>query len=214
MIRFRKFLFTAGVLLGAVAVPAQTKLQQQLSKVDLGVQAVGEFSSSPSGPVTIPATNQGQIVTLSPSNTVGALVTIRYVASPYLGAEFNGGYSRYTENLSVAPGAIQTQADEFTLGYLATPPYRIFGVKPYASAGVGGLRFAPTAGGGEGAPHQGRLALYYHVGVQKDIVPDVFGIRLGFRELFYTAPDFFQNYLTINKRATTSEPMIGVYLRF
>lgn len=210
----------AGLFVVAGSAFGQTKLQRQLSKIDLGVQAVGEFSSDASGPVTIPANNQGQIVTLSPSSTVGALVTIRYAAKPYLGAEFNGGYSRYTENLSNAttgtqqPSAIQTQADEFTLGYLVTPPFTILGVRPFASVGVGGLRFAPTRGGGEGAPSQGRLAEYYNLGIQKDIVSDVLGVRVGFRQLFYTAPDFFQNYLTINKRASTSEPMFGLYLRF
>ena len=215
--RLTKIFTAATFALLATAVPAQTKLQQQLSRVDLGLQGVGEFSSSVTGPVTIPAYNEGSNqppVTISPSNTFGGLVTIRYAARPYLGAEFNGGYSRYTEDLSVPPGAIQTQADEFSLGYLITPPYTIFGVRPYASAGAGGLRFAPTRGGGEGAPSQGRLALYYHLGVQKDVVRDVFGVRVGFRQLFYTAPDFFQNYLTVNKRATTSEPMIGFYLRF
>ena len=193
---------------------AQTKLQQQLARVDLGVQATGEFSSVAQGPVTIPAFNQGQSVYLSPSNTVGALVTIRYSVKPYLGAEFNGGYARYTENLDVQPLAIQTQADEFTLGYLVLPPYTIFGVRPFASAGVGGMRFAPTRGGGEGAPSQGRLAYYYNFGVQKSVFRDNFGVRVGFRQIFYIAPDFFQDYLTINKHASTSEPTIGFYLRF
>lgn len=210
-----KFLFATGLALSAGGALAQSKLQQQFSHVDLGVQAVGEFSSSASGPTTIPAPlPSGQIVTLSPSNTVGALVTIRYTPKPYMGAEFNGGYSRYTEDLNVQPLAIQTQVDEFTFGYLVTPPYTIFGVHPYASAGVGGMRFAPTRGGGEGAPPIGRLAEYYSVGVQKNILSDNFGIRAGFRQIFYVAPDFYQNYLTINKRASTSEPVIGFYLRF
>lgn len=221
MIRSSKFLPAVGLALLAGTAVGQTKLQQQLSKIDLGIHAVGEFSSTASGPVTIPSNNAGQVVSLSPSNTVGALVTIRYVAKPYMGAEFNGGYARYTEDLggsvlqfSPPFTAIQTQVDEFTLGYLINPPYTILGVRPFASAGVGGLRFAPTRGGGEGAPPQGRVALYYNVGVQKDVIKDVFGVRAGFRQLFYTAPDFFQNYLTINKRASTSEPMIGFYVRF
>ena len=214
MIRSIKFFLAAGLACFTTGALAQTKLQQQLSHVDLGLQGVGEFSSDATGPVTIPAYNQGNIVTLSPSNTFGGLVTIRYTPKPYMGAEFNGGYSRYTENLNVNPNAIQTQADEFTLGYLVTPPYTVFGVRPYASAGVGGMRFAPTKGGGEGAPAIGRLALYYSAGVQKDLIPDTFGIRVGFRQVFYVAPDFYQNYLTINKRASTSEPMFGFYLRF
>jgi hypothetical protein len=208
------FLVAATLVLGVTGASAQTKLKETFSHVDFGINAVGEFSSNVSGPPTITSPVAGQIVTISPSNTVGALVTIRYTPKPYMGAEFNGGYSRYTENLNVQPLAIQTQVDEFTFGYLVTPPYTVFGVRPYASAGVGGLRFAPTRGGGEGAPPIGRLGLYYNVGVQKDIVPELFGIRAGFRELFYTAPDFYQNYLTLNKRQTTSEPMVGLYIRF
>lgn len=215
MTRLPKFFFFLGFALSAGGALAQSKLQQQLSHVDLGLQAVGEFSSTASGPTTIPSPlPAGQIVTISPSNTVGALVTIRYAPKPYMGAEFNGGYSRYTEDLNVQPLAIQTQADEFTFGYLVTPPYTVFGVRPYASAGVGGMRFAPTRGGGEGAPPIGRMVEYYSVGVQKNILSENFGIRAGFRQLFYTAPDFYQNYLTINKRASTSEPVIGLYLRF
>ena len=206
--------FAANLALAAATAAAQTKLQQQFSHVDLGVQASGEFTSSVSGPPTIPSPVAGQIVNISPSNTVGALVTIRYSPSPYVGAEFNGGYSRYTEDFNVQPTAIQTQVDEFTFGYLVTPPYSIFGLHTYASAGIGGLRFAPTRGGGEGAPSIGRLAEYGSAGVQRDIVPGTFGVRVGFRELFFVAPDFYQNYLTLNKREHTSEPVFGFYLRF
>ncbi len=204
----------AGLALLASGAPAQTKLQQQFSHVDLGVQAVGEFNGTVSGTPLPFSAAQSQIVTISPSNTVGALITIRYAPKPYMGAEFNGGYSRYNENFNVQPLAIQTQADEFTLGYLVTPPYTVFGVRPYASAGIGGMRFAPTRGGGEGAPPIGRLAYYYSLGVQKDLINDTFGIRAGFRQVFYVAPDFYQNYLTINKRTQTSEPMFGFYVRF
>lgn len=215
MIRSRFLFLAATFALGAAGATAQTKLQRTFSHIDLGLQGVGELSSTVTGPPTIPSpVPAGQSVTISPSNTVGALVTIRYTPKPYVGAEFNGGYSRYTENLSVQPTAIQTQVDEFTLGYLVTPPYTILGVRPYASAGAGGLRFAPTRGGGEGAPSIGRLGLYYNVGVQKDVASDWFGVRVGFRELFYVAPDFHQNYLTLNKRATTSEPLFGFYFRF
>lgn len=214
MIRFSSVLLAAGLVFGAAGAFGQSKLQEQLSHVDLGIQAVGQFTSTATGPVTIPALNQGQTVSISPSNTVGALVTIRYTPRPYVGAEFNGGYARYTENLSVQPLAIQTQVNEFTLGYLITPPYTIFGVRPYASAGVGGVRFVPTRGGGQSAPSQGRVGEYYSVGLQKNLFSDNFGVRVGFRQLFFVAPDFFQNYLTINKRMSTSEPLVGFYLRF
>ena len=200
----------------ASGVMAQsTKLQRQLSYIDLGLQGVGEFTRSVSGPVDAPGPSDfGTVITAGASTTVGGLVTIRYSPRPYAGLEFNGGYARYTDSYTVPPYQIQTQSNEFTLGYLVIPPYTVFGLKPYASAGAGTVRFAPTKGGGQGAPSQARLGIYYNVGLQKDIVEGTFGVRAGFRQLFFKDPDYFENYLTINKRTSTSEPMIGFYLRF
>ena len=204
----------APLLFFPASAPAQTKLQRQLSYVDFGLQAAGQFTSTVSGPVQIPAFDQGTVVSQRASSTVGLLVTIRYAPRPYLGAEFNGGYARYTENYNVAPGQIQTQANELTVGYLVTPPYLIYGFRPYASAGGGIIRFAPTAGGGQAAPEIGEPGYYYNLGVQKDVYGNRLGVRAGFRQLFFTAPDFYQNYLTINKRTSTAEPVVGLYLRF
>ncbi len=212
--RLPRVLLCASGFLAAVHASAQTQLQRQLANVDFGLQAVGQFTKSVSGPVVLPAVDSGQVVTQSVSNTVGFLGTLRYSPKPYLGAEFNGTYIRYTETYNVAPLQIQTQANEFTFGYLVTPPYRIFGVKPYASVGAGTIRFAPTRGGGQGAPSEGRLAEYYNVGVQKEVLSDNFGVRVGFRQVFFEAPDFVQNYLTIRKHTYTTEPVIGFYLRF
>lgn len=201
-------------VLAALPAKAQTPLQRQLANVDLGLQAVGQFTKSVSGPVVLPAVDSGDTVSQSVSNTVGFLGTLRYSPKPYLGAEFNGSYVRYTESYNVAPLQIQTQANEFTVGYVVAPPYRIFGVKPYASVGAGTIRFAPTRGGGQGAPSEGRMAEYYNVGAQKEFLSENFGVRVGFRQVFFEAPDFVQNYLTINKHTFTTEPMIGFYLRF
>ena len=200
-----------------------TVLDRQLSRIDLGISGVGQFSRTVTGTVGPLSTNQGQSITQEASNTLGALVTIRYIARPLVGFEFNYGYARYTENFSgpgianyfpqAPPFQIQTQANEFTLGYLVTPERTFFGFKPFASAGLGSIEFKPTAHGGEGAPHQARAAYYYSVGVQQDITPN-FGLRAGFRQVFFLAPDFGQNYLTIKQHTITSEPQAGFYLRF
>ena len=214
MIRSLKLVLAATFTTFAVAAPAQTKVDRQLSYIDLGIQGVGQFTSSTSGTITDGAFDNNQTLSQSASTSLGALVTLRYTPRPYLGAEFNGGYARYTENYSVTPGEVQTQANEFTFGYVVTPPYTIYGVKPFASAGAGLIRFAPTAGGGEETYKEARPAYYYNLGVQKLIYGDRLGLRLGFRQVFYTAPDFEENYLAINKRVSTAEPLIGFYLRF
>ena len=41
-----------------------------------------------------------------------------------------------------------------------------------------------------------------------------FGLRAQFRQIFFLAPDFEQNYLTIKHRTTTFEPGVGFFIRF
>ena len=197
------------------ATPA-TPLERQIHKMDLALTGVGEYNTTVHGPVVsgLLASDQGQVVTQFGSNTFGALATLRYVARPYFGLEFNYGYARYTENYTVAPYQIQTKVNEYTIGYVATPPHPILGLQPYVGAGAGSIAFKPTAKGGEGAPEKARAAYYYTLGVQKDFDNGHLGLRAGFRELFFLDPDFGQNYLTILKHANTYEPQAGFYLRY
>jgi hypothetical protein len=166
--------------------------------------------------VVSPVANQGHgPVTQYGSNTVGVLAELRYIARPYIGFEFNYGQARYTEHYSVSPGEIQTKVQEYTFGYIATPPYPIFGLQPYLGAGAGATAFHPTAGGGEGAPEQARATYYYTLGVQKYLDDSQhFGFRAGFRQVFFLDPDFGQNYLTILKHSSTYEPQVGFYLHY
>jgi hypothetical protein len=194
----------------------QTAFQKHIDRLDLGVAGVGIFNSSVSGTILPPAApNYGTPVTQYGSNTFGALITLRYIAKPYFGLEGNYGYARYTENFgTTSPGQIQAKVTEYTLGYVVTPPHPIFGFQPFVSAGAGSQAFRPTPRGGEEEPEQARMTYYYSLGLQQSYANGHFGLRAGFRELFFLDPDFGQNYLTILKHATTYEPMIGFYLRY
>lgn len=205
------------------AVAAQepvTMAQKQLSRIDLGVSGAGEFNRNVSGPIVATGSgNTGQIVGVSPSTTLGALVTVRYIAKPYLGLEFNYGYARYTENFSNVPGnlpnlGVQTKVNEYTVGYVITPPYPIFGFQPFVSVGAGSMAFKPTPRGGVGLSTQARADYYYSGGIQQEYFSSHFGLRAAFRQNFFIAPDFGQNYLTIKQRTSTIEPTIGFYLKF
>jgi len=57
------------------------------------------------------------------------------------------------------------------------------------------------------------MTYYYTVGAE-DMVSQHFGVRLQFRQLFYKAPDFGQNYLTIQQQTITSEPTFGFFLKY
>lgn len=221
----RKVLPLAAVLVFLVsAAHAQddtvTPLGKQLSRIDFGISGAGEFNKSVSGTVVAPgAVNTGQTLGQTPSNTFGALVTLRYIARPFVGFEGNYGYARYTQNYSNVPGiapnlGVQAQTNEYTLGYVVTPVPTLFGFQPFASVGAGVMAFKPTPFGGISLNTQARATYYYSVGLQEELFSSHFGIRASFRQNFFLAPDFGQNYLTIKQRTITTEPTLGFYFKF
>ncbi len=220
----------AGVTMGLAAacaasaqdtVPPTTAFGRQMARVDFGVSGKGEFTRNTSGTTYLP-----QNVNLVPSNTFGALVTLRYTVSPYVGFEGNYGYARYTDNFTsnnvtgTPNGAtqfvlgVQTNVSEYTLGYVAHVPHTLFGAHPFAGVGAGSLAFRPTNGGGQGFKPQARAAYYYNAGVEAPVYKERFGLRLSFRQVFYLAPDYETNYLTNKQRTIATEPNFGFYLHF
>lgn len=207
--------------IGLVASPcaeAQTTFfGRQLARLDLGLGATGTYTKDVSG-----VNYQNTEVSLHGSTTVGALVQLRYVKSPYVGGEFNYGYARFDEDFTStlfpptsgpAPQfGVQSQVNEYTFGYLAHPP-TFFGLHPFASVGAGSMEFKPTPLGGESLPARLRAVYYYSAGVDQQVSPH-FGLRVQFRQLFYKAPDYGQNYLTIQQQTITTEPSAGVYFKF
>jgi hypothetical protein len=206
----------------ALAQMPQTPTQRRLERVDLAISASGELTSSASGVEERDINTTHSVLTIKPSTTVGELLTLRYTAKPYFGLEFNFGNARFTQNYTfvpkpsptILPGGAQAAARELTFGYIAHPRSRFFGLQPFVGAGGGTIRFKPTTYGGQGLPQQYRAAYYYTVGVEGNFPDSHFGVRAGFRQLIYLAPDFLQNYLTITRRVRTSEPTIGFFVRF
>jgi hypothetical protein len=193
-----------------------TPFQRQMEKIDIAFAAAGSLTSSTSGIEQRDHT----ALAIKASSTVGELFTLRYTARPWVGFEFNFGNARTVQNYTftaptpnVLPGGVQTGNRELSLGYVAHP-HKIFGLQPFVGAGIGTLRFLPTPNGGEGLPFQYRAAYYYHGGLDYTFPDSHFGVRLGFRQLIYLAPDFQQNYLTITRRVRTSEPTFGFFARF
>jgi hypothetical protein len=155
------------------------------------------------------------MVTQDGSTTVGVLGTIRYTKSPMIGLEGNYTFARYTENFSsYIIGGAQTRVNEYSLGWVFHL-HDLFTTQPFVSVGAGTTGFHPTAGGGQGLPFQYRATYYYNVGIDKALFHSKsFGARVAMREVFFKAPDFGQNYLTIDRQTTTLEPSLGFYLKF
>lgn len=218
---FRVHGASLGLCLALFSVHARaqqvTFLSRQLDRVDVAVGGAAVFSKGVSG------TNYlAQPVALDASTTLGAVVQLRYTKSPLLGAEFTYSYARFTENFTGSPFGgdadtptpfgVQTNASEYTLGYVAHLP-SLLGFQPFAGAGAGATAFTPTPMGGQGLPERARASYYYDIGVD-DQLTHFIGIRAQFRQVFYKAPDFGQNYLAINQQTITSEPTVGFYIKF
>jgi len=205
-----------------LAQTPKTPGQKQFDRIDLAVEGAGEITNTVSGIEKRDANTTHSVLTIKPSTTIGELVTVRYTAKPYLGFEFNFGNTRFTQDYTFSPppsptiltGGAQANARELTIGYVAHPTQRPFGLQPFVGVGGGTTQFKPTPLGGQGLPSQYRATYYYTIGVEDNFSNSHFGVRLGFRQLFYLAPDFLENYLTINQRVRTSEPNVGFFVRF
>jgi hypothetical protein len=192
----------------------ETPFQRQLDRLELGGVAIGIITKGVSGTNTLNPPNQ-MMVTQNGSTTVGVLGTIRYTKSPMIGLEGNYTFARYTENFSsYIIGGAQTRVNEYSLGWVFHL-HDLFTTQPFVSVGAGTTGFHPTAGGGQGLPFQYRATYYYNVGLDKALFHSKsFGARIAMRQVFFKAPDFGQNYLTIDKQTNTLEPSLGFYLKF
>jgi len=216
-------------LLATLGAPSAAKAQspalaKQLNRIDFSVNGIGVFNGTGSGtPKSGPVDQNGDPLTvnLRTGNTLGALVTVRYIRSPLVGFEGNYTYARYTETFTpfgspdtggLSKAGVQTNASEYTLGYVAHTP-KLLNVQPFLAAGLGSIAFRPTTFGGQSLREQARAAYYYSVGVEDALSPH-FGLRAQFRQVFFLAPDFGQNYLTILHHTSTLEPGVGFYIRF
>jgi hypothetical protein len=210
-------LLTAAGSTAKAQISQNPTLNRQLSRIDLGVAVSGVFNQSSSGFATVNG-HPNIPVNLSPGNTGGAVVTLRYIVSPLIGFEGNYGYARYTDTFTPfggqPNGGVQQNASEYSFGYVAHTRKQYFGVNPFASAGAGTMVFRPTPGGGLALPEQARAAYYFSIGAETTVLSPHFGIRAQYRQVFFKAPDFETNYLTIQQRTSTYEPGFGFFLRF
>jgi hypothetical protein len=203
----------------AQATSSNPTLDKHLSRLDLAINGMGVFTKDVTG------TNYlGTSFTQHTGSTLGALITVRYTISPYLGFEGNYTYSRYTQSFRQPGvttgtgdvyilGGVQNNVSEYSLGYVAHPPHQILGASPFLAVGAGSTAFRPTKGGGQSLNSQARATYYYAAGLEKEISPH-FGVRAQFRQAFFKAPDFGQNYLTIQKQTWSIEPGFGFVIHF
>jgi opacity protein-like surface antigen len=180
---------------------------QTLKNFEAAVGVFGQFSG----------TSNGNGIQDKPTDSMGALATVRQSFHPWLGYEVNYSYTRFAERYSTSPYGIQVQNNlhEVSGAYLLQGPTLPFlGLQPFGAVGVGALIFLPTTTGGQKYSQQARVPLLYEFGVNYPILTSHLGLRLQYRGLLYKTPDFNSAQLTTNARRQTTEPSVGAYFRF
>lgn len=199
------FLFAALIMVLISHDPgqAQTKTQRHLHNDDVSISAFGQFTNS----------SNGDGVSVNPLDSVGGQATFRHVYHPWLGYEAGYGYTRFTDRYSSYPFAVQHNVHEFQGSYLFTAP-NLHLVQPFGLGGVSALLFAPTLNGGQNASAQGRFALTFGGGANFPLLASRFGMRVQYRGLYYQTPDYGEAIYKTGTWRLTSEPAVGVYMKF
>lgn len=200
----RSFSFLLFLLLSASSA-WRTATAQTLKNLDGAVSVFGQTTG----------TTSADDLRNHPTESIGALATVRQSFHPWLGYEVNYSYTRFAERYSTLPFGVQNNVHEVSVAYLLQAPTLPFlGLQPFGTIGAGALIFLPTTVGGQKYGKQTRVPLLYEVGVNYPVITSHLGLRFQYRGLVYTAPDFNSPELTTNAKRQTSELSLGAYLRF
>jgi opacity protein-like surface antigen len=189
------------VLLAAAAFSAGTALAQEVVyKSEASAQFFGGFTSG----------TWYRGVQQTATDSGGVLANYRFFFNDYNGVEFNYGYTPDTQKFFGYPGfaAVKTDSHEATVDYVLR--YPVHRVKPFALVGTGALVFDPR----NGPPTvQARAAFVYGAGLDVGFAKRCF-MRLQYRGLVYSSPDFNTYYLGPDRITHRAEPSIGFGFRF
>jgi hypothetical protein len=194
---FLLFFSTSSAWLGNQA------LAQTLKNFEAGVGIFGQFTGS----------SNANGIKDNPTDSLGALATVRQSFKPWLGYEVNYSYTRFAERYSVIAFGVQNNVHEVSGAYLIQGP-SFLGFQPFGAVGTGALIFLPTTTGGQKYGQQTRVPFLYEFGVNYPILTSHIGLRFQYRGLVYKTPDFNSAQLTTNVTRQTSEPTVGAYFRF
>lgn len=200
----------AAVAVGILLSLTSVGLAQSEGRWDVGLNGVGLFAKQTNGNGTV------QI----PTNNVGFLATARFRFVKKSSLEVNWGHGDDSQKYvtSALQYRIPTTISEFTAAYVFTP-METKRFKPFLLVGGGGLVFNPnnTLIGGNPQAVEGvrqtRPAVLYGGGVDYHLI-SFLSLRLQYRGLFYSPPDFQLSGLFTGGRGHMAEPGIGLVIRF
>lgn len=200
----KKAVVVAAVMFACVAAsPAQEHF-------DASVNVQEVFSKS---------TSNGN-VQQDPTSSWGFLATARAHVAPKFALEFNYGRLSNDQKYALPPFdyRIPTNITEYT-GSVVVTPFRHGKWEPFFLVGAGILRFNPQSVIINGTPtavalfQQTKPAFSYGFGTDYRIRGPL-GLRVQYRGLFYSPPDFKISGLVTEGKGHLAEPSIGVVFKF
>lgn len=197
--------------LAAACASAQVSVQRQ---TDVALSIYGAFTNT---------TGKNSVTQIqdSPSNSIGGMVDLRHIHSPFVGYEaaysFNSADQVYIYTGPTPAGAgnepptiTSAYAQEATGDWVFS--YHPAKVRPFALAGVGILLNEPT--GGQSNTQSYNTAVYvYGAGLDWQLLPRL-GVRFQYRGNIHKAPYLILDFGSSDLFTHTAEPTIGVYYKF
>jgi outer membrane immunogenic protein len=184
-------------LIAIVLASVPAFAQQEYSKQEVSVQAVGSFVKS--------TWDKG--VEQTATNSGGVLANYRYFFNKNNGVEANYAFNNNTQSYS-GIGGVDTRSHEVSAAYVFRMPLKHF--TPFALAGVGALVFDPKDF--TGASTQTRPAFVYGAGADYNLTPRVF-VRAEYRGLVYNSPTY-DVFNGLDRTTHRAEPSICFGYRF
>ncbi len=224
--------FLGGILF--IALVAGFGSRPGWAQTDVAISGYGAFNQSSSGTTTIQ----------KPSDQAGFLIEARHISNPLVGYELTYAYNRanqaYATNVGPLPcptsgcsnptAAVQANAHEITADWVAS--LKVLNVRPFALAGGGVLVNVPVGAslttvvcngllpstcfestGSTPTQTQAKAMFVYGAGADLSVLPHL-GLRFQYRGRVYKAPDLVTAFSSTDKFTRTSEPVLGVFLRF
>ena len=202
LIRMKKTMLLGALLLSAAAGYAQE------SRQDVSISASGNFSPEIHGAT-------GTFITTN--DTLGALVSYRYLLTPRSGIEANYGYTQNTPIYTI-PGTIvnqiHTRQQEFSAAYVYTQTYKRY--NPFIEGGVGSMFFSPIRDFQTQNIDVKRTTVLggvFGAGVAYELSPS-FDIRAEYRGFVGKTPNLGYEPFTTNRYRVLSMPTIGIAYHF
>jgi len=195
------------MLLGALLLSAAAGYAQE-SRQDVSISASGNFAPTIHGATgTFTSTN----------DSLGALVSYRYLLTPRSGLEFNYGYTQNTPVYTVPAtlmNQIHTRQQEFSGAYVYSRTYKRY--TPFIEGGVGSMFFSPVKDfqtQNLDVKRTTSIGGVFGAGVAYELSPS-FDIRAEYRGFAAKTPNFSNPNFTTNRYRVLSIPVIGVAYHF